>query len=207
MVEQKQIKQCSRCNNSFSLDNFRTKGNYFFSYCKSCEREYSKIYREKNKEKIKKSKSEYYFKNIDEIKIKQKEYKENNKDILLFKKRHKSKIYRENNKDKIIQYRKIYNKRLSCKVSKKNYKHKRRAIENAGDITNKQLLKLENNINKCYWCNNKIIDNKYHLDHYIPLSKGGKHTISNLVVSCPNCNLKKGNKDPYKFALTKGKLL
>lgn len=207
MVKQKQVKQCNKCNNTLSLDNFRIRGNGFFSYCKSCEKEYSKIYRKNNKEIMKKSKSEYYFNNVNEIKIKQKEYRENNKDILLFKKREQSKVYRENNKDKILKYRKKYNKSLSCKISKKNYKHRRRAIEKVGDLTHKQLLKLENNINKCYWCNNKIINNNYHIDHYVPLSKGGEHTINNLVVSCPNCNLKKGNKDPYEFALTKGKLL
>lgn len=33
-------------------------------------------------------------------------------------------------------------------------------------------------------------DNKsFHLDHVIPLAKGGKSEVSNLVTSCPKCNL------------------
>ncbi|NLB85017.1 MAG: HNH endonuclease, partial [Acholeplasmataceae bacterium] len=56
-------------------------------------------------------------------------------------------------------------------------------------------------------CNSKIIDNKYNIDHYIPISKGGEHTIDNLVISCEKCNKQKHAKDPYEFALTKGRLL
>lgn len=35
-----------------------------------------------------------------------------------------------------------------------------------------------------------------HLDHYIPLARGGSHTIANLVPACAACNLSKGAKLP-----------
>lgn len=35
-----------------------------------------------------------------------------------------------------------------------------------------------------------------HLDHYIPLARGGSHTIDNLVPACAACNLSKGSKLP-----------
>ena len=47
----------------------------------------------------------------------------------------------------------------------------------------------------CYYCNCEL-DEKKHLDHYIPLSKGGTHSIDNVVWSCASCNLKKGAKVP-----------
>lgn len=34
----------------------------------------------------------------------------------------------------------------------------------------------------------------WHVDHIIPLSKGGLHTLENVVVSCAACNLSKGTK-------------
>ena len=41
-------------------------------------------------------------------------------------------------------------------------------------------------------------DRNTHLDHYMPLSKGGAHSISNVVWSCAACNLTKNNKLPIK---------
>lgn len=58
----------------------------------------------------------------------------------------------------------------------------------------------------CYWCGELLKNKKVHIDHYVPLSKGGRHIIENLVVSCPKCNLSKGAKDPYHYANIKGKL-
>lgn len=40
--------------------------------------------------------------------------------------------------------------------------------------------------------------NSPELDHVIPLSKGGLHVYSNVVCSCRQCNLKKGDSFPYK---------
>ena len=48
--------------------------------------------------------------------------------------------------------------------------------------------------NKCYYCSIELdftTKGKTHLDHYIPLSKGGTHSISNVVWSCDKCNLQK----------------
>jgi 5-methylcytosine-specific restriction endonuclease McrA len=33
-----------------------------------------------------------------------------------------------------------------------------------------------------------------HIDHIIPLSRGGRHSIGNLAPACAACNLKKGYK-------------
>ena len=34
----------------------------------------------------------------------------------------------------------------------------------------------------------------FHIDHIIPLSKDGNHTLTNLQITHPLCNLKKGNR-------------
>ncbi|MDY0096387.1 MAG: HNH endonuclease [Candidatus Vecturithrix sp.] len=46
--------------------------------------------------------------------------------------------------------------------------------------------------NKCFYCG-KILT-KYHVDHKIPLTKGGSNLESNLCVTCVSCNLSKGTK-------------
>lgn len=59
---------------------------------------------------------------------------------------------------------------------------------------------------KCAWCGCKC-EGSYHVDHIIPLAKGGTNWPDNLCISCPTCNLKKKAKLPHEFAQKMGKLL
>ena len=53
-------KQCGKCMNILDLSEFaKTKGKYYSSKCKKCTNEYSKKYREENKEKISEKQKEY----------------------------------------------------------------------------------------------------------------------------------------------------
>jgi 5-methylcytosine-specific restriction endonuclease McrA len=44
----------------------------------------------------------------------------------------------------------------------------------------------------CFYCGQKNV--KITLDHVIPISRGGTHSIGNLVACCLRCNSSKGNK-------------
>jgi len=66
------------------------------------------------------------------------------------------------------------------------------------------ILKLQRN--KCAYCRCALGLN-YHLDHVIPLSKGGANDRRNLQILCKPCNLEKGARDPMKYARLRGKLL
>lgn len=48
---------------------------------------------------------------------------------------------------------------------------------------------------------------KYHVDHVVPLARGGEHVPSNLQLLCPPCNLAKNAKDPIAFMQERGFLL
>lgn len=59
---------------------------------------------------------------------------------------------------------------------------------------NKMLVKDEKH---CAYCGTST--EKLEWEHIIPHSKGGPDSIDNLVLACRNCNLKKGDKDPYEY--------
>ena len=42
----------------------------------------------------------------------------------------------------------------------------------------------------------------YHVDHWVPLARGGTNDFPNIWVTHPRCNLMKGDKDPLLFMVT-----
>ena len=52
---------------------------------------------------------------------------------------------------------------------------------------------------QCFYCGTPLFGKIIHLDHIVPLSRGGKHAVSNLCASCPSCNLRKSNKTPEEW--------
>lgn len=51
---------------------------------------------------------------------------------------------------------------------------------------------------QCVYCKTWLA--KYHVDHIVPLSRGGTHTADNVQILCPSCNVRKSAKDPHAFA-------
>lgn len=50
---------------------------------------------------------------------------------------------------------------------------------------------------RCWYCS-KVLK-KFHVDHRIPLSRGGSNSPDNLVLACPPCNWSKGAKMPWEL--------
>lgn len=87
-----------------------------------------------------------------------------------------------------------------------SYKARRRAQEKDGISTAALRTWIGQQKKVCYWCGTKC-GRRFQIDHYAPLSKGGRHAADNLVISCRPCNLRKNAKDPLRFAAEMGRLL
>ena len=53
----------------------------------------------------------------------------------------------------------------------------------------------------CFYCLKKIFfkGSPWHIDHFIPISRGGTNYPDNLVVACASCNLSKHDKMPWEW--------
>jgi 5-methylcytosine-specific restriction endonuclease McrA len=119
-----------------------------------------------------------------------------------------SKQYREANKEKIRlahkewlannpDYRKQYNesnrKLLNVKEGKRRTKKK-----DSGTfyITKKEISRLYSR--PCFFCGSV---ERIHLDHIVPIAKGGRHSIGNLQPLCYKCNISKGSKFFYEWKM------
>ena len=57
---------------------------------------------------------------------------------------------------------------------------------------------LERQGTVCFYCSQSVSD-RYEVDHFIALSKGGSNSAENIVIACRRCNRAKGSKDPAAF--------
>lgn len=78
-------------------------------------------------------------------------------------------------------------------------------------ITGRKLRRLRTSAKECPYCGSMIDADNSHLDHMTPLSLGGEHSIYNVVVCCPDCNMRKNDtpfmqwvnslREPYKTSM------
>ena len=54
---------------------------------------------------------------------------------------------------------------------------------------------------RCEWCGVNLVGSPLELDHVISLGQRGSNTPANLAVACPDCNRRKGQKHPARFAM------
>ena len=173
----------------------------YYQNNKEKKSEYDKARREANKEKIAAYK---------------KKYAEQNKDAL----KEKGKIFREQNKERIAagikrcktanraKYNAImrrYIKTPKGSAGKAAVSEKRRAVKKQATMGDLKAIYdwlqewKQRESACCHWCKDSFNPSQCHVDHVIPLSKGGAHCLSNLVIACAKCNLSKGSKLPDEW--------
>jgi len=52
----------------------------------------------------------------------------------------------------------------------------------------------------CEWCGRSIVYEEFEVDHIISLSQQGQNMPQNLAIACVDCNRRKSNKHPARFA-------
>ena len=67
-----------------------------------------------------------------------------------------------------------------------------------GTITDEVLREIYARTHCCY-CRQPISEKKRTLEHIIPLSRGGQHSVTNIAMACFSCNSSKSYKTPEEF--------
>lgn len=115
---------------------------------------------------------------------------------------HLRKLRQENPEPFRAKYRKW---RQENPEKRRALEHKRRARikGNGGSYTVEELHDLWHKQNGfCYYCGEllyKTLNSVYHIEHKIPISKGGSNDISNIALSCAECNFRKHDKTDEEF--------
>ncbi|MFA6064001.1 MAG: HNH endonuclease [Gallionella sp.] len=157
------------------------------------------------KEKAKAHSREWRIANPDKVKLSTKNY---NMKIDKDKKKEYDSLYYEKNKEKIKESGRNYRKNNVEKIIARNLKRRHKEKLNGGKLTDgivSKLLTVQKS--KCAICKKSLKIRGYHVDHIVPIIRGGKNSDSNIQITCPTCNLKKSDKDPIRFMQEMGYLL
>lgn len=195
-----QPKRCNKCGETYPLTNEywnrnKTKRDGFADWCKQCSNQYNKKYKIENPQKAYKSVRDWQLKNPHY----NKNYYQNNLDNA----KKYARQYRENHIDQVKKREKAWRK--NNPNYKRSNEHKRYAKKkgNGGSYTPKELkAQFDSQQGRCYHCGKwmSLTNSKTcHIDHWIPISKGGSNNIDNIKLLCVHCNLTKHNKLPCEW--------
>jgi len=182
--------------------------------CRACSREYHRKHRANNIESHRRRQRKWKKNNPEKVRESNRRWRASASKDVKVKRAKSTNIWKEVHPDKNAEYCKRYrdNNPEAYKRSKRKSPHKRRANEHRRRVRETsqlgdwkpeyEALLLQEQHGCCYYCQIPFQPN-YDLEHKIPLSRGGMHDISNIVLSCRSCNVKKGIKTDEEFICQK----
>jgi len=206
-------KQCSKCKNFFPATpeffqrNHRKMKDGLVNQCKPCRNKKNREYH---------SRPDVRQRGLAQMKTYADEHKEEKRayDQVYIqahyeKKRLQGQLYYQTHKEQMRANQQVYSNtptaRLNAQVSHRNRRAREKDAQ--GRYTSEQIKdQYKRQKGKCYYCSHKVKLGEYHIEHIIPLARGGTNAIDNIVLACPRCNLSKGNKYPWEWS-EGGKLL
>ena len=199
-------KTCSKCKQTYpaTLEFFyvsKTAKSGLMSWCRQCHSEAAKIWHLKNREKS----NENSLRWAEENREKKKAYDQT------YRTEHQKERYQYNqawfaaNPIKHREYLRKY--KTNHPEVGKAATHRRRALKVGAEgnhVPFDEKAQLKRQKSRCYYCQCKLTE--YHVEHIVPLSRGGSDHPDNKVLACPSCNLSKQDKLPSEW-LKGGRLL
>lgn len=186
----------------------------FSSVCKKCERADDKRYKKDNEASVKYNrkmffvnnpsyKRDYNEKNSDKLRIQKQQYYLMNRDRMVLNSRgyyvrHREKLaeyrkeYYKNNTEKYRSYERTDRQRKLKNIRGHRYKARMKDLPN--DYTSIQWEQCQNYFdNSCAYCGAK--EETLTKDHFVPITKGGEFNINNIIPACGSCNSGKQDKN------------
>lgn len=194
------MKNCSRCGSTKPLTEFTRNSaapDGHYSICRPCKAVWAKAARQRPEAKEREAKrlKAAYDARREELLARRAARYAANKEAALAKNRE----WRERN---LEQHRELCRRwARENPLATRAITAKRRALKNSaeGMYTEADIERmLVGQSGLCACCGEQL--RMFHVDHIVPISKGGTNWPDNLQLLCPPCNISKGDKLPDEFA-------
>lgn len=215
-VPQIPLRRCTKCGEEkpATREYFYAAENRLRGDCKACVLEQQSAYRREHPEQKRTASRVYYLKNQEKRKADARRWRqEHPKEVIAYRRKYQlehpdknaarahahylihQERYRENARAH-FQRRKAETKEQRNAAARAYYARKKGAI---GSHTAEDVKLIFNSQRGCcWWCGCQLGD-KYHVDHRIPIMRGGSNAPENLCVTCPPCNLSKHDRLPQEW--------
>lgn len=179
--------------------------------CKKCCAEYGWAYRNRDPEEYLKKQRErqsnrkdkrraYDVANAERIAQKKREWRKANPDKV---KKHKRDSQRRNSESHSIR-NKRYRQRYPEKIREQSRVKWARRKTTEGKYTTEDIERLyEEQHGYCAYCGIRLFE-EFHVDHVVPITRGGTNYYDNLLLACPHCNQSKNDKLVNEWAVVRG---
>lgn len=224
------VKQCSKCGVLYPATHeffkpSKSNKSGLNSWCRECYRKEARIYYAEHTDQCRKSNKRcraanpnahreanrrWDIANRDKRRASNRKWQDTNPDAVKAKYKryylaHREEIVarqhenRSANHERFLDAQRRY--RIANRDKRSAYAHARRARQLASggsDIPFDEKMQLKRQKSKCYYCQCKL--DVYHIEHIVPLSRGGSDHPDNKVLACPTCNFSKNNKLPHEWS-------
>lgn len=197
-------KRCSQCGaEKTSAEFYKTRYSKdgLAAWCKSCANAYHQRYSQcpEGKEAHVKASQKYRKSANGRRKIKAYNYQYNRRSDVKARRR------RLFTTEKYKSYGKKWRQKNRLWSRANNQKRRARERGAPGQYTKQDIHQIySSQRGRCWYCQKEISLSDMHIDHRIPLSRGGSNYPENLVATCPQCNLSKNRRLPHEWC---GRLL
>ena len=184
----------------FTRDKVRSDG--LHPYCKTCRNAKRTASRHADPEKEQQNReraSAWYYANIDRARAAHKRQYQANRERAIqqareWREKHPRQYRATQHAYKLKHYRA---NRERYRVYVRNRRARKREAPGNHTAADIDKLYLEQD-GQCCYCG-ALLPDGYHVDHVIPLSRGGSNSPDNLVLACPTCNCSKNDRLPEEW--------
>ncbi len=200
------IEEKRRYARDYRLKHIEQKTEYLHKYQaehKEQARENNKRYRAEHKDKLREYHRKYRLEHLERIRENGRRYRTEHRE----EHRAEGRRFYARHHDEMRTHQREYLKRHPECARAYVTRRRARKLAAGGNFKASDVRRqLRSQKGRCYWCNAKL-NGEHHIDHVIPLSRGGSNGPDNIVIACPICNLSKGDKLPHEWNGNGGKLL